>query len=31
VRLGHYRGDAAGAAGFHKALALLMDAVPRRK
>jgi CubicO group peptidase (beta-lactamase class C family) len=31
VRLGHYRGDAAGASGFHKALALLMDVVPRRK
>jgi CubicO group peptidase (beta-lactamase class C family) len=31
VRLGHYRGDAAGAAGFNKALALLMEAVPRRK
>jgi len=31
VRLGHYRGDAVGAAGFHKALALLMEAVPQRK
>ena len=31
VRLGHYRGDAAGAPGFHKALALLMEAVPQRK
>ena len=31
VRLGHYRGDAAGAAGFHRALALLMEAVPQRK
>jgi CubicO group peptidase (beta-lactamase class C family) len=31
VRLGHYRGDAAGASGFRKALALLMEAVPQRK
>src|SRR5713101_5725518 len=31
VRLGHYRGDSAGVAGFHKALALLMAAVPKRK
>jgi len=31
VRLGHYRGEAAGAVSFHKALALLMEAVPRRK
>ena len=31
VRLGHYRGDAAGAPGFQKALALLMEAVPQRK
>ncbi len=29
VRLGHYRGDAAGAVGFNKALALLMQAIPR--
>jgi hypothetical protein len=29
VRLGHYRGDAAGTAGFKKALALLMEAVPK--
>ncbi len=31
VRLGHYRGDAAGAVGFNKALALLMQAIPRGK
>jgi len=31
VRLGHYRGDAAAALGFRKALALLMEAVPQRK
>jgi len=31
VRLGHYRGEAAGAASFHRALALLMEAVPRQK
>jgi CubicO group peptidase (beta-lactamase class C family) len=31
VRLGHYRGAAAGALGFRKALALLMEAVPERK
>jgi CubicO group peptidase (beta-lactamase class C family) len=31
VRLGHYRGEAAGALGFKKALALLMEAVPKRK
>jgi hypothetical protein len=31
VRLGHYRGAAAGALGFRKALALLMEAVPQRK
>jgi CubicO group peptidase (beta-lactamase class C family) len=31
VRLGHYRGAAAGEYGFHKALALLMEAVPLRK
>jgi CubicO group peptidase (beta-lactamase class C family) len=30
VRLGHYRGDAAGSVGFRRALALLMEAVPRR-
>jgi CubicO group peptidase (beta-lactamase class C family) len=29
VRLGHYRGDAAGTGGFKKALALLMEAVPK--
>jgi CubicO group peptidase (beta-lactamase class C family) len=29
VRLGHYRGEAAGAASFNKALALLMEAVPK--
>ena len=29
VRLGHYRGEFAGAAGFSKALALLIEAVPR--
>ena len=31
VRLGHYKGSQAGAASFRKALALLMDAVPRRQ
>jgi len=31
VRLGHYRGYAAGALGFRKALALLMEAVPQRR
>jgi len=31
VRLGHYRGEAAGALSFYKSLALLMEAVPRRK
>ncbi len=31
VRLGHYRGEAAGALGFQKALSLLMEAVPKRK
>jgi CubicO group peptidase (beta-lactamase class C family) len=31
VRLGHYRGGGAGATGFNKALALLMEAVPPRK
>ena len=30
VRMGHYKGGAAGSAGFWRALALLMDAVPRR-
>jgi hypothetical protein len=30
VRLGHYRGETAGAAAFRKALTLLMEAVPRR-
>ena len=30
VRLGHYRGDSAGDAGFDKALSLLMEAVPRK-
>ena len=30
VRLGHYRGDAAGALAFRNALQLLMEAVPRR-
>jgi CubicO group peptidase (beta-lactamase class C family) len=30
VRLGHYRGDAAGALAFRNALRLLMEAVPRR-
>jgi CubicO group peptidase (beta-lactamase class C family) len=29
VRMGHYKGDAAGAASFRKALALLMQAVPK--
>jgi hypothetical protein len=29
VRLGHYRGESAGAAGFSKALALLLEAVPK--
>jgi hypothetical protein len=29
VRLGHYRGESAGAAGFSKALALLIEAVPK--
>jgi CubicO group peptidase (beta-lactamase class C family) len=31
VRLGHYRGAAAGEYGFQNALALLMEAVPARK
>ena len=30
VRLGHYRGGAPGSESFRKALALLMEAVPRR-
>jgi CubicO group peptidase (beta-lactamase class C family) len=30
VRMGHYKGDAAGAASFRKALALLMQAIPKR-
>ena len=30
VRLGHYRGGASGFQGLEKALALLMEAVPRR-
>jgi len=29
VRLGHYRGESAGAAGFNKALALLIEAMPK--
>ena len=29
ARLGHYRGESAGTAGFNKALALLMEAVPK--
>jgi CubicO group peptidase (beta-lactamase class C family) len=31
VRLGHYKGSTVGSTGFKKALALLMEAVPRRK
>jgi CubicO group peptidase (beta-lactamase class C family) len=31
VRLGHYKGSAAGSAGFRKALGLLMEAVPRAR
>jgi len=31
VRLGHYKGGSVGSASFRKALALLMDAVPRRQ
>lgn len=31
VRLGHYKGAAAGDVGFRKALALLMEAVPRKQ
>jgi CubicO group peptidase (beta-lactamase class C family) len=30
VRLGHYKGDAPGAASFRRALALLMEAVPKK-
>jgi CubicO group peptidase (beta-lactamase class C family) len=30
VRLGHYKGETAGAAAFRNALTLLMTAVPRR-
>jgi CubicO group peptidase (beta-lactamase class C family) len=30
VRLGHFKGSTAGSTGFRKALALLMEAVPRR-
>ena len=30
VRLGHYKGETAGAAAFQKALTLLMAAVPKR-
>ena len=30
VRLGHYKGEAAGTAAFQRALALLMEAVPKR-
>jgi CubicO group peptidase (beta-lactamase class C family) len=31
VRLGHYKGSQAGSASFRKALAILMEAVPRRQ
>jgi len=31
VRLGHYKGSTAGAASFRRALAILMEAVPRRQ
>ena len=31
VRLGHYKGSAAGDSGFEKALAILMEAVPRSR
>jgi CubicO group peptidase (beta-lactamase class C family) len=31
VRLGHYKGSEVGSASFRKALAMLMDAVPRRQ
>jgi len=30
VRLGHYKGEAAGAAAFRRALTLLMEAIPSR-
>ena len=30
VRLGHYKGEAAGTAAFQRALALLIEAVPSR-
>jgi hypothetical protein len=30
VRLGHYKGEAAGTVAFRKALKLLLEAVPRR-
>ena len=30
VRIGHYKGEATGTGAFHKALKLLMEAVPRR-
>jgi CubicO group peptidase (beta-lactamase class C family) len=30
VRMGHFRGEAAGFEGFRKALSLLMEAVPRK-
>jgi hypothetical protein len=30
VRLGHYKGETTGAVAFRKALALLMEGVPRR-
>ncbi len=31
VRLGHYKGSTVGSTGFKKAMALLMDSVPKRK
>src|SRR5713226_3274458 len=31
VRLGHYKGSTVGSTGFHKALALLMEAVPNHE
>jgi hypothetical protein len=31
VRLGHYKGSETGEAGFKKALALLIEAVPEKK
>jgi hypothetical protein len=30
VRMGHFKGDAAGAVGLNRALALLIEAVPTR-